>query len=89
MNKKARQGISVLIPLILTFGVIAIMIGMSSFVLSNIKDTQTPNTTEHNATESVSEGIETFASLFPALGVIVGAIILLVIIVIGFRKLTG
>lgn len=89
MNKKGASGIGIILPIVLVFGVVAIMIGLTSFTLSNIKDTQTADTTEYNATKSVSEGIEAFASLFPALGILVGAIIIIIIIVFGIKKFAG
>ena len=89
MDKKGASGIGIILPIVLAFGAIAIMIGLTSFALNNIKSTQTADTTEYNATQSVSEGIETFASLFPALGVLVGAIIVIIIIVFGMKKFAG
>lgn len=81
-KKKGAVGIGIMIPIVLVFFVFAVGIGLSAFVFDNIKETQTVDSVEYNTTNAVSEGVGAIGDLFPALGVIIGAVFLVMLIML-------
>jgi len=66
---------------VLGFVVIAIIIGISATILSQVQSTQTLNSVAYNATGSGLTGIDTFADWLPTIAVILAAAVVIGVIV--------
>ena len=81
---KTRKGYTVsdLLPLAVAFVVVAIAISMGAEVLGEIRDGQTANTYERNATTDGLESLAELSSWLPTIALIVAAAVIIGIIVV-------
>ena len=81
---KSKKGYQVgdLLPLAITFVVVAVALGLGASILSEIQDTQVANSTSWNATGYGLSGVNTLAKWLPTIAlVIVIAVIIGILIV--------
>jgi len=81
MKKKNNYDLKALVGLAITFVVVTIVIAFGSTILQDIKDDQTENDSDYNATEKGLEAMTTFADWLPTLALIVIAAVIIGIIV--------
>ncbi len=87
-NKKGYQ-LGDLLPLAITFVVVAIAISLGSSVLTDIRDTQTANSTSYNVSVYGLSSMNTLAKWLPTIAlVIIIAVIIGILIVYLARRFT-
>jgi type II secretory pathway component PulF len=82
MRSKKGFTVGALMPLAITFVVIAIAIGLGATVLADIQATQTADTVAYNATGSGLESLGTFSGWLPTVALIIIASVIIGIIVV-------
>lgn len=75
--------------LIITFVVVGIVASLGLTVLEELQGTQTTHGAAYNATAEAIDGLDSFAGLLPAIGVIVGIVIVLAVIFMLWRPTGG
>lgn len=88
-TKKGELSFNLVIGTLLIFGAIALIISISAYAFSNLKDTQTGNSTEYNITDTGSQITEIAAQLLPGAGIIIGVIFVIILIVLFVRMMAG
>lgn len=88
-NNKKGLGLADAPALIITFVVVGIVATLGLTVLEELQGTQTANGSAYNATGEAISGLESFAGLLPAIGVIVGIVIVLAVIFMLWRPTGG
>lgn len=73
----------------LAFCVAVIIVSVSAQVLGQIRATQTSNSYEYNVTGEGLSGLETMGEWFPTIATIIAAVVIIVLIVSGFRPTMG
>lgn len=80
-NTKA-MGLQELLPVAVAFVVVAIAISLGADVLGNIRDGQTANSYERNATTNGLEALDELGSWLPTIALVVAAAIIIGIVVL-------
>ena len=86
-----RKGITVqdLGSYALAFAVAVIIVSVAAQVLGQIQTTQTSASYEYNVTEKGLSGMKTLGDWFPTIATIIAAVVIIVLIVSGFRPTVG
>jgi len=89
MKKGSAFPSGLLIGAVVILVVISIVIAITIFAFSNIKDTQTGNSSEWNITDTGTEMVGAVAQLLPGAGIAVGVIFVVVLIYLFVRRMGG
>lgn len=81
-KKKAQTTVSSLLPLSITFVVLAIALGLGATVLSDIQKDQTVGSYAYNATGNGLVSMDTFAGYLPTIALVVVVAVILGIIIV-------
>lgn len=81
MKKKGQQGIGVLLPLGLTFVVVAVAIGIGAQVVSTVQSTQTENSTSWNTSAYGLTSLKTIGQWLPTIALVAVAGIIIAILI--------
>ena len=78
--------VSTLAPLVITFGLVAIIISVGGSILSQVQTQQTTNSVAYNASTNGLTGITTMAQWLPTIAVVIAAAVVIGIIINHFRQ---
>lgn len=87
MDKKGYQ-VGDLLPLALTFVVVAVAIGIGAAVLQDVRDSDsiTANSAAYNATQSGLDSMETFGDWLPTLALVVVAAVIIGVLIFALAR---
>jgi len=85
--KLAEQNLGLLTAGAIGLVVAGLLIAFGSQVVSDIKGDFTANTFEANASDNTLQGMEAMADKLPSIGLIIGAVVIIGLLVAGFRGL--
>jgi hypothetical protein len=86
---KCRKGaldVSSLAPLVIMFGLVAIIISVGGSILAQVQTQQTANSVAYNASTNGLSGITTMAAWLPTIAVVIAAAVVIGIIISHFRQ---
>ena len=89
LKNKRGVGLGDAPTLIITLVVIGIVAALGLTVLGDLRDTQTADTAERNATGNAILGISAFTDLMPVIGLVVAIVIVLGVLFLLFRPGAG
>lgn len=88
MNKQiAEQNLNLLISGAIGLVVAGMVIAFGAQVTSDVQDDFTAATFEYNATDNALQGMDSLAGKLPSVGIILGAVVIIALLVAGFRGL--
>lgn len=86
-SEVAEQNLNLLITGAIGLVVAGMVIAFGAQVTSDVQNDFTADTFEANATQSALEGMDSLAGKLPSVGIILGAVVIIALLVAGFRGL--
>jgi len=85
-GKKGQLGIGNLLPIGITFVVLAIALGLGATVLDSVQDGQTSGTYAYNISDNGLDSVDEVASWMPTVALVVVAVVIIGLVMLFMRN---